>query len=87
MLSYILKRIALMKAAGEAATIGLGWNGCPAAVDSNDFSVSFIGFLGPVTLFCIMYFLTIPLTEKTMASSRPYWEELTRNSNKFLPFL
>ena len=58
-----------------------------AVAGLNDFSVSFIGFVGPVTLFCIMYFLTIPITEKSMANSRPYWEEYTKHTNKFLPFL
>lgn len=52
----------------------------------NDYNVSFMGFLGPVVLWAIMFFLTIPLTEKTMKASRPNWDDWCCKSNKLLPF-
>ena len=50
----------------------------------NDFSFSWIGIIGPIMLFISMQFLTTPLTEKTMAYTRPYWEQHVKESTKFL---
>jgi steroid 5-alpha reductase family enzyme len=51
----------------------------------NDYSLSFLGFFGPLLLFCLMRFATIPITEKTMADTRPYWKEYVKETNMFLP--
>jgi len=37
----------------------------------NNQIAEFIGFLSPVFLWMVMNFLTIPITEKTMAKNRP----------------
>jgi steroid 5-alpha reductase family enzyme len=43
-------------------------------------------FLGPVCLWAVMYFLTIPLTEKTMKPNRAdYWDEYCKKYNMLLP--
>jgi steroid 5-alpha reductase family enzyme len=48
--------------------------------------VSVFGLLGPLFLFCIMRFITIPLTEQEMQKRRPNWEELIRGTNVMWPF-
>lgn len=57
-----------------------------AVAGLNDFTISFVGFFGPIFLFYIMNNLTVPLTEKHMASTRAYWKEYEKETNKFLPF-
>ena len=57
-----------------------------AVAGLTDFTISFFGFIGPICLFCIMYFVTIPLTERTMEKTRPYWQEFIKETNKYLPF-
>lgn len=52
----------------------------------NDYNISFMAFLGPLTLWAIMYYLTIPLTERTMRKTRPNWNEWCARTNKLLPF-
>ena len=61
------------------------WTGF-AIAGLNDYTISFLGFLGPIFLYLIMNYLTLPLTEKTMADTRPYWKEYEKETNKFLPF-
>lgn len=43
-------------------------------------------FLGPISLFNIMYFITIPITESHMRKSRPNWHEMIEGTNVMLPF-
>lgn len=55
-------------------------------VGDGDSWVRIFPFLGPFFLWCVMYFLTIPLTEKTMKESRKdYWEEYCKRYNMLLP--
>lgn len=48
--------------------------------------VSLIGFMGPLTLWAIMRFLTVPITERAMAETRPDWSHTLEETNMFLPF-
>lgn len=57
-----------------------------AVTGLNDYSYSFLGFLGPVCLFLVMWKLTIPLTERVMVRTRPNWDAWCQKSNKLLPF-
>lgn len=43
-------------------------------------------FIGPLSLWAIMHFLTIPLTEAHMKKSRSNWNELIKGTNTLLPF-
>ena len=52
----------------------------------NDFTISWLGLIGPLFLFFVMNNLTVPITERNMARSRPYWEEYAKETNKFIPF-
>jgi len=46
-----------------------------------------IGFFGVFVLYCVMNFLTIPITEKSMAERRKnIWETYLKCTNKFLIF-
>ena len=36
----------------------------------NDYSISFLGFLGPASLWAIEYFVTIPITEEHMKKTK-----------------
>jgi steroid 5-alpha reductase family enzyme len=47
---------------------------------------SYLAFLGPVFLWCLMNFVTIPITTKHMKLKRPGYEEVIKNTNKFIPF-
>ena len=40
-----------------------------------------MGLLGPVLLLLIMIYLTIPVTEKSMKSRRPNWDEYEKETN------
>lgn len=46
-----------------------------ALMGLNDYTISFLAFLGPICLWAIMYYLTIPISEKSMAKSRKNWDE------------
>jgi len=54
-------------------------------VDENNL-VTLVSLFGPVILFCIMKYVTIPATETTMKRSRPNWLELIQDTNMFWPF-
>ena len=47
---------------------------------------SLFSLLGPIILWAIMYFLTIPLTTKNMKKKRPNFQEVIDSTNVFLPF-
>ena len=55
-------------------------------VDEQVSLVSLYGLAGPVFLYLIMRYLTIPITETSMRKSRPNWDELIADTNMFLPF-
>jgi steroid 5-alpha reductase family enzyme len=55
------------------------------SINFSDFN-SFYAFVGPFLLWCIMYFLTIPVTTKHMLKSKPDYKERIENSNIFIPF-
>lgn len=48
---------------------------------------SLFGFFGPLILFLIMDYLTVPLTEKTMRETRPDFEEFCNQTNRYVPFI
>lgn len=48
--------------------------------------IGLIGIFGPIMLWAIMRYLTVPLTEAHMARTRPNWGEFLKKSNMFLPF-
>lgn len=48
--------------------------------------ISVLAFLGPFFLFCIMRFLTVPITEKEMKAKRPDWSETLKDTNMFWIF-
>jgi len=55
-------------------------------VGDGDSWVRIFPFLGPFFLWCVMYFLTIPLTEKTMKPNRlDYWDEYCQRYNMLMP--
>ena len=59
------------------AIIGIG--------DGNSW-IRIFPFIGPICLWAVMYFLTIPLTEKTMKPNRAdYWDEYCKKYNMLLP--
>jgi steroid 5-alpha reductase family enzyme len=61
--------------------IGFGLTGI------NDNAIELLGFLGPFLLWVVMNFLTIPVTEKHMATTRPQiFKEFCKRTNKFWPF-
>lgn len=53
----------------------------------NEYTLSFAGFIGPVILFLIMKFLTVPLTEEHMRNTRPNYPEFCKKTNMFIPFI
>ena len=40
----------------------------------NDYTISFMTFLGPIFLWALVYYVTIPISEKSMAKSRKNWD-------------
>ena len=49
--------------------------------------ISLVGFVGPFTLLLLMYFVTIPITERNMKKKRPNWEQYEQETNRLLPVL
>ena len=47
---------------------------------------TFLTLAGPVILWSIMYFLTIPITNKHMKKNKPDYEKVIAETNMFLPF-
>lgn len=63
----------------------LTWIGFALTGINND-PIELLGFVGPFLLWCVMDYVTIPVTEKHMASSRPkIFSEYCKRTNKFLP--
>lgn len=54
-----------------------------AAIKKTEF---LLGMISPLTLFIIVNFLSLPITEKHMAKSRPYWEDYCSRTNRYFPF-
>ena len=42
--------------------------------------------IGPISLWAVVYLLSIPITEESMKKTRPNWEEDIKGTNAFLPF-
>jgi len=53
----------------------------------NDYSMSFIGFIGPVFLYIVMYCGTVPVTDQYMRETRPCFDEYCKETNGFVPFV
>ena len=51
-----------------------------------EWKLSWLGFIGPLWLFVLMWFVTIPITEEYMASSRKNWGDWLKKSNKLWIF-
>lgn len=47
--------------------------------------ISLIGLAGPFTLLLIMYFVTIPITERSMKAKRPNWSKYEKETNRISP--
>lgn len=45
-----------------------------------------LGLISPVSLFIVVNFLSVPITETHMSKSRPYWQEYIGRTNKYWPF-
>ena len=45
-----------------------------------------ISILGPVFLFLIVRFLTLPLTESCMKKKRPNWDQILKETNLIFPY-
>ena len=56
-----------------------------ALMGLNDYTISWMAFLGPFLLWAVMYFLTIPISEKSMAKSRKNWDDFVKETNMFIP--
>lgn len=51
-----------------------------------EFGISLIPFISNIILFCIMRYMTIPITERHMRATRPDYEEFKSKTNRFFPF-
>ena len=45
-----------------------------------------LALISPVALFVVVNFLSVPITEKHMSKSRPYWSDYVNRTNKYFPF-
>ena len=61
----------------------IAWIGF-AIIGMNDL-ISLVGLVGPFTLLLLMYFVTIPITERSMKSRRPNWTDYESKTNRLLP--
>lgn len=57
------------------AVAGFGVSGC------------LLGFLSPLLLWGIMYYITVPLTERVSLEKRTEYREYMKNTNIFVPFI
>lgn len=57
-----------------------------AVAGINDSGIEALAFVGPLVLWAIMNYLTVPISEKHMWDTRPTYSEFVKNTNKFLPF-
>mmetsp|Transcript_55987 Transcript_55987/g.64245 ORF Transcript_55987/g.64245 Transcript_55987/m.64245 type:complete len:266 (+) Transcript_55987:68-865(+) len=57
-----------------------------AVTGINDNGIEALGFIGPIVLWAVMNFLTIPISEKHMYDTRPDYPDFVKNTNKFIPF-
>lgn len=48
--------------------------------------IAIIGLISPFSLFFVVNFLSVPITEKHMSKSRPYWPDYVQRTNKYWPF-
>jgi len=56
-----------------------------AALDMNNLAGTGWAFVGPISLWAIMYFITIPITTRHMKSSRPNYDKILKETNMFIP--
>lgn len=63
------------------------WTGISIySLNPSNLLLSLPAFLGPISLYFIMAKLTIPITEAHMKKKRPNYDQVLRQTNKFLPF-
>lgn len=48
-------------------------------------TISLVGLIGPFVLLLLMYFVTIPITERTMKKKRPNWDQYVKETNRISP--
>lgn len=64
----------------------VAWFGL-SVLGMNNEAFDLFGLVAPFLLWCVMNFLTIPVTEKVMAKNRgEIFKVHQKNTNKFLPF-
>lgn len=56
-----------------------------AVTGINNNGIEALGFLGPIILWAIMNFITIPVSEKHMYKTRPNYPDFVKKTNKFIP--
>jgi len=61
------------------------WFGFALTAVNNDL-IDLVAFFGPVFLWAVMNFLTVPLSEKHMENTREEWPDFVKRTNKFVPF-
>lgn len=44
-----------------------------------------LALISPASLFIVVNFLSVPITEKYMSKSRPYWQDYVNRTNKYFP--
>ena len=59
--------------------VGFGLSGIREAGD-------LLSLISPASLFIVVNFLSVPITEKHMSKSRPYWPDYLLRTNKYFPF-
>lgn len=52
----------------------------------NEYTISFMGFIGPIFLFIIMRYITVPMTEAYMRKTRKNYPDFCKKTNMFIPF-
>jgi steroid 5-alpha reductase family enzyme len=63
------------------------WSGLAvSAIDTNDVAGTWWAGLGPLALWAIMNYVTIPITTSHMKKSKANYEETIKSTNKFWPF-
>lgn len=64
----------------------VNWTGFAiSALDTSHLLKTSWAFLGPITLWAAMNFVTTPLTEKHMKQTKTNYEAIIQQTNKFIP--
>lgn len=63
------------------------WSGLAvSAIDMKDIGGTVWAGLGPLALWAIMNYVTIPVTTAHMKKTKPNYEDVIKETNKFWPF-